>query len=106
MIRKTLFLILALALSSVPVFLMAHAFTHFAQVDVLDTTETGNDSEADLDEICLDCLALTALNIILIAAGYVLGDSTSHRSLALVTIRHYADNASFYYSRAPPFPIL
>ena len=66
MIRKSFFLILVFALLSVPVFLMAHAFTHFAQVDALDITEAENDDDADRDEICLDCLAFTALSIIFI----------------------------------------
>jgi hypothetical protein len=71
MIRKSFFLILVFALLSVPVFLMAHAFTHFAQVDALDITEAENDDDADRDEICLDCLAFTALSIILIVSGAV-----------------------------------
>ncbi|MEK6735618.1 MAG: hypothetical protein AABY47_03540 [Pseudomonadota bacterium] len=103
MIRKSLFLILALALLSVPIFLMAHAFTHFAQVDVLDVAETGNSEEADLDDICFDCLALTALNILVIASGFLLGNSATRLRLSLLTIRHHSDNQSFsYYSRAPP----
>lgn len=104
MIRKSLFLILALALLSVPVFLMAHAFTHFAQVDVLDAAETENTEDADLDDICFDCLALTALNILVIASGFLLGDSATRLRLSLLTIRHHSDNQSFsYHSRAPPF---
>jgi len=108
MIRKSLFLILALALLSVPVFLMAHAFTHFVQIDVLDVTETGNNDDADLDEICFDCLALTALNVILITSGLFLSDSTTRLRLSLLTTGHHSDNKPFsYYSRAPPllFPI-
>lgn len=103
MIRKSLFLILALALLSVPVFLMAHAFTHFAQVDVLDVAETENTEDADLDDICFDCLALTALNILVIASGFLLGDSATRLRLSLLTIRRHSDSQSFpYYSRAPP----
>ncbi len=103
MIRKSLFLILALALLSVPVFLMAHAFTHFAQVDVLDVAETENSEETDLDDICFDCLALTALSILVIASGFLLGNSTTRLRLSLLTIRHHSDNQSFsYHSRAPP----
>jgi len=103
MIRKSLFLILTLAILSVPVFSMAHAFTHFAQADVLDVTENGADDGVDLDEICLDCLALTALNIFLIASGLAFcGPITNHR-LLLLTIRHHSDNQILsYHSRAPP----
>ena len=104
MIRKSLFLILALALLSVPVFLMAHAFTHFAQVDVLDVAETEDTEDADLDDICFDCLALTALNILVIASGFLLDDSATCPRLSLLTIRHHSDSQSFpYHSRAPPF---
>lgn len=104
MIRKSLFLILALALLSVPVFLMAHAFTHFAQVDVLDVAETKDTEDADLDDICFDCLALTALNILVIASGFLLRDSATRLRLSLLTDPASSDNRSFpYHSRAPPF---
>ncbi len=103
MIRKSLFLFLTLALLFVPVFLMAHAFTHFAQIDVLDVAETESDDGVDLDEICLDCLALTALNIILIASGLFLSDSVRRRS-SFWAMAHYSDNKAVpYHSRAPPF---
>ena len=105
MIRKSLFLILTLALLSVPVFSMAHAFTHFAHADVLDITETEADAGADLDEICLDCLALSALNIFLIASGPPLCDLIAHHHLSLLTAKHHSDNKIFsYHSRAPPPP--
>lgn len=103
MIRKSLFLILTLALLSVPIFSMAHAFTHFAQADVLDVTETKTDNGADLDEICLDCLALTALNIFLVASGLALCGPIARHRLSLLTIRHHPDNKILsYHSRAPP----
>ncbi len=107
MIRKSLFLFLTLALLSVPVFLMAHAFTHFAQTDVLDVAETESDEGVDLDEVCLECLALAALNIILIAAGFFLGDSPSRRRLSFWARECRSDNPILpYHSRAPPFHIL
>lgn len=103
MIRKSLFLILTLALLSVPIFSMAHAFTHFAQADVLDVTETETDNGADLDEICLDCLALTALNIYLITSGLFLSDLATHHNLSLLITRHHSSNKTLpYHSRAPP----
>ncbi|MDO9312780.1 MAG: hypothetical protein Q7T85_13995 [Nitrosomonas sp.] len=105
MIRKSLFLILTLALLSVPVFSMAHAFTHFAHADVLDATETETDDGADLDEICLDCLALTTFNIFLIVSGLPLCDQITPHHLSLLTVRHHSDNKIFsYHSRAPPPP--
>ena len=104
MIRKSLFLILILALLSVPVFLMAHAFTHFAQSDVLDVTEAETDDGVDLDEICLDCLALTALNIFLITSGLSLSGPIARLHLSLLTAGYHSDNKILsYHSRAPPF---
>ena len=103
MIRKSLFLILTLALLSVPIFSMAHAFTHFAQADVLDITETETGNGADLDEICLDCLALTALNMFLVASGLALCAPIARHHLPLLTARHHSDNKILsYHSRAPP----
>ena len=103
MIRKSLLLILTLALLSVPIFSMAHVFTHFAQADVLDATEAGADDGADLDEICLDCLALTAFNIFLIASGLPLCDQITRHHLSSLTVRHHSDNKILsYHSRAPP----
>lgn len=103
MIRKSLFLILTLALLSVPIFSMAHAFTHFAQTDVLDGTETETDNGADLDEICLDCLALTALNIFLVASGLAVCGPIARHHLSLLTVRYHSDNQTLsYHSRAPP----
>ena len=104
MIRKSFFLILVFALLSVPVFLMAHAFTHFAQVDALDITEAENDDDADRDEICLDCLAFTALSTILIVSGLFLSLSAQCQRWFSLTTGHHFDNDSLpYYSRAPPF---
>ncbi len=104
MMRKSLFLILTLALLSVPVFSMAHVFTHFAQADVLDVTGAETDEGVDLDEICLDCLALTALNIFLAATGLSLAGPVARHRLSLLTVRHHYDNKILsYHSRAPPF---
>ncbi len=102
MIRKTLYLILALALLSVPIFLMAHAFTHYAQVDVLNIDTESDD--ADLDEICFECLALTGLTIILISSELFLSDLAAYLRLSWLATQHYSINESFsYHSRAPPF---
>lgn len=104
MIRKSLFLFLTLALSVVPVFLMAHAFTHYAQTDVFESVESGNDAGVDLDEICLECVALTALNFILIASGLCLSNSATRHRLSLFVPQHRAkDSVLPYFSRAPPF---
>lgn len=104
MIRKSLLLILTLALLSVPIFSMAHAFTHFAQTDVLDVTEAETDDGVDLDEICLDCLALTALNIFLITSGLSLSGPIARLRLSLLTARYHSDNKILsYHPRAPSF---
>lgn len=103
MIRKSFFLFLTLALLTVPVFLMAHAFTHYAQTDVLENAGSENDTGVDLDEICFDCIALTALNVILIAPGLCLCNSAIRRRLSLfVPQPHAQGNALPYFSRAPP----
>lgn len=104
MIRKSLFLFLTLALLAVPVFLMAHGFTHYAQTDVFESVESENDAGVDLDEICFDCVALTALNFILVASGLHLSNSATRHRLSLFASEHHADKATLpYFSRAPPF---
>jgi len=105
LMRKSLFLILTLALIMVPVFLMAHAFTHFAQADVQDAADSGEEA-IDLDEICLDCLALTGFNFLFIAAALLFGNSVARRCLPLWPPAHLLidSNRSPYRSRAPPSP--
>ncbi len=105
LMRKSLFLILTLALIMVPVFLMAHAFTHFAQVDVQDAADSGEEA-IDLDEICLDCLALAGFNFLFIAAALLFGNSVARRRcLPLWPPARLIDfNRSPYRSRAPPYP--
>ena len=104
MIRKSFFLFLTLALLAVPVFLMAHAFTHYAQTDVSESIESENDAGVDLDEVCFDCVALTAINFILIAAGLCLSNLAIRRRLSLFVPQHHAKGSVLpYFSRAPPF---
>jgi hypothetical protein len=107
MIRKSLFLILTLALLFVPILLMAHAFTHFAQTDVMNVAESEADTGVDLDEICLDCLALTALNIIFIASGLSLSDLKTRSRFPAEAMEHHSGNKPLsYHSRAPPLHLL
>lgn len=106
MIRKSLFLILTLAVLSVPIFLMAHAFTHYAQTDALDADDSENDAGIDLDEICLDCLAFTAISLFLIASGLFLPISVIRHRLPLWAMRWQSDSRTFSYcSRAPPLQL-
>jgi len=103
MIRKSFSLILTLAVLCVPVFLMAHAFTHYAQADFVDVINDEDGTDIDLDEICLDCLAFTALNLFLIVAGLLLCISVTGHRLPLWAIRWHSDSQTpSYYSRAPP----
>lgn len=108
MIRKSLLLILVLALLSVPVFLMAHAFTHFVEVDTISVTNAESahvedDHDIDVDDICLDCLALTGLSSILVTLGFLLVRQTTLRLLAQLIARHHHQQKSSPYSpRGPP----
>ena len=103
MLRKSLFLFLTLALLAVPVFLMAHAFTHYAQTDVLDAAESEADANIDLDEICFDCVALTALSFIFIAAKLLLNNSAARGRWPVREPVYHANSTTFpYFSRAPP----
>lgn len=102
MMRKSLFLILTLLLVAVPVFLMAHAFTHFAQTDVQAAAESGEEG-VDLDEICLDCLALTGFNVLLLATVLLPGNSLTRHRLPFWPPVFLTDNSHLpYRSRAPP----
>lgn len=104
MIRKSLLLFLTLAFLAVPVFLMAHAFTHYAQTDVSENIESENDAGVDLDEVCFDCVALTALNVILIASVLCLCNQAIRRRLSLFVPQHHVEDSVLpYFSRAPPF---
>lgn len=108
MIRKSLFLILVLALLSVPVFLMAHAFTHFVEADAISITDAGSphvedDHDIDIDDICLDCLALTGLSTILITLGFFLVDQAVRLLLIqLKTRRDPHTKYSLHCPRGPP----
>lgn len=112
MMRKSLFLILALALVSVPVFLMAHAFTHFVEADAISIADAGSphvedDHDIDIDDICLDCLALTGLSAIFSALGFLLVGQTTLRLLARQIVRHHQQRKpSPYGPRGPPFTSL
>jgi len=82
MLRKQLFLVLALALAWVPVLQAAHALTHVGEItssSIVSELETMGDAaiesvippvadeadgEADNDRLCLDCLALTSFSVI------------------------------------------
>lgn len=106
--RKSLFLILALALLFVPVFLMAHTLTHFAQVDAIgvvdaESAQVESDDDSDIDDICFACLALGAFSAILITSGFCLADQAGRQLLIHRKIRHNLHKrSSSKYPRAPP----
>ncbi|MDP1559443.1 MAG: hypothetical protein Q8K59_06380 [Nitrosomonas sp.] len=108
MMRKSLFFILVLALLSVPVFLMAHAFTHFAQIEATSVTDAEslqveNEDDIDIDDICFDCLALTALGTILITSGFFRVDQAACQLIAQLKTWHDSrKKSSLYCPRAPP----
>ena len=109
MIRKSLLLILVLALLSVPVFLMAHAFTHFVEADTTRITNAESahiedDHDIDVDDICLDCLALTGLSTIFATLGFLLVSQTARQRLALQKSRHNQHRKSSPY--CPRGPLL
>ena len=108
MMRNSLFLILVLAILSVPVFLIAHAFTHFVEADAVSITDTGSphvedDHDIDIDDICLDCLALTGLSTIFTALGFLLARLTARQRLVPQKTRHNLyKKSSLYCPRGPP----
>ncbi len=112
MMRNSLFLILALALLFVPVFLVAHAFTHFVEADAISITDTGiphvgDDHDIDIDDICLDCLALTGLSTIFAALGFLLHGQTARQLLVSQKTRHNLHKKSSpHCPRGPPLTSL
>lgn len=104
--RKSLFLILTLVLIAVPVFLMTHAFTHFAQVEAQDAVDSGEEG-VDLDEICLDCLALTGFSMLFAATGLLFANTVARRRLPFWQSACVSNSNSLpYRSRAPPVGII
>lgn len=108
MMRKSLFLILALALLSVPVFLMAHAFTHFVEAEAISIADTesphiDDDHDIDIDGICLDCLALAGLSVLFHALVFLLVDQVRcQRLVPLKTKYSLHKKSSPYCPRGPP----
>ena len=64
--RNTLYLILVLALISVPIFQAAHALTHVSDITAIEQSQADihDEEDAGFDKICLDCLALTGFSIL------------------------------------------
>lgn len=102
MIRKSLFLFLTITLLCVPVLLIAHTYTHFAQTEALIAPDAEGSGDADLDEVCLECLALTTLNVIILYALLFKGVPIRYRLPSCFCDGHGGNPSFTYDSRAPP----
>jgi len=106
--RNSLYLILALTLISAPVFQAAHALTHVSDIDTINTTQVGsnqgkNETDTDIDKICLDCLALTAFSAIFSILAFFFHGQVMRQFLSYLKLRHISLYfSSPYFSRAPP----
>lgn len=121
MLRKQLFLILALALTLVPVLQAAHALTHVGEANVSDTplgrhatdgnpvksaiaddadsdADAGANVDSDIDRLCLDCLALTGFSIIFSILALVFLGQTGHQP------RPYRKSRPLLLSFYAPYP--
>lgn len=117
MLRKQLFLVLALALAWVPVLQAAHALTHVGEItsdQIFSSSEKMEDAavkgvippadgEADNDRLCLDCLALTGFSVIFSILVIVFSSQTRrqarlYRKLPPLFFNSYTP----YSTRGPP----
>lgn len=105
MLFRSLFIFLVLALLAVPVLQTAHAVTHFAHMDTVDivtSDHSQDDDGSDTDQICLDCLALTAFNAALSFLTFLFVAKIL-RQLSLLNHRPVLrDFSTSYLTRAPP----
>jgi hypothetical protein len=107
---KKLFLLLVLALSVVPVFQAAHMLTHVVPVDMIEAVqadgafhEDEGDADANVDKICLDCLALTSFSAVLAILVICLFSQQGHcRVPPRKPSRPLLDFPFAYLTRAPP----
>lgn len=109
MLLKSLFLVLVLALSFVPVFQAAHALTHVDSIhevhsgDEPGLSEAGSDVDVDMDRVCIDCLALTGFSIIFSTLAIFFHHQTRQRGLLQDRPEQLLpSSASLYSTRAPP----
>lgn len=107
MIRRIfLYLVLAIAIISVPVSQAAHALTHVSDIATINPVQVENShdqDDADFDQICLDCLALTAFSIIFsILAAFSVNLIMQGRLRELKHKHIHLHFFSKYLTRAPP----
>ena len=104
--RSSLYLILAIAIISVPVFQAAHELTHVNDTDIINLSQADNNQDqedTDLDQLCLDCLALTAFSIIFLILTIFSVDLMKQGWLRELRRGHvHLHFLSIYLKRAPP----
>jgi hypothetical protein len=92
----------------VPVFQAAHALTHVTDIDTIssvqvDNDQDRNDTDIDIDKICLDCLALTAFSATFSILAFFFHSMVMRQFLSYLKLRYILSNfSSPYFSRAPP----
>ena len=104
--RNSLYLILVLVLISVPVFQAAHALTHVSDINTIEQghqVDVHDETDADYDQICLDCLALTAFSIILstlttFSVNLIMRQQLQHIKREPILHNYFLT----YLTRAPP----
>jgi len=111
LLRRDLVLLLLLVVTLVPVFQAAHMLTHVKASDIIGVTQVGGleesqdgmDSDPGIDKICLDCLALTALSVILpFLLVYFIAQIRRSLPPYLISRRPLLDFSFPYLTRAPP----
>ena len=104
--RNFLYFILAIAIISVPVFQASHELTHVNDTDIINLFQADNNhdqKDTDLDQLCLDCLALTAFSIIFLILTIFSVDLMKRGWLRELRRRHvHLHFLSIYLKRAPP----
>jgi hypothetical protein len=107
MIRRSfLYLVLTIAIISVPVVQAAHALTHVYDIATISPVQVDNShdqEDTDFDQICLDCLALTAFSIIFsILVAFSVNLIMQGRLRELKHKHIHLHFFSIYLTRAPP----
>lgn len=103
--RNSLYLILVLALISVPVFQAAHALTHVSDINTIEQglVDIHDDTDVDYEQICLDCLALTAFSVIFsiltaLSVNLIMRQQLRHIKREPILHNYFLT----YLTRAPP----
>lgn len=104
--RNFLYLVLAIAITSITVFQAAHELTHVNDTNIINLVQVDNNhdqGDADFDQLCLDCLALTAFSaIFLILAAFSINLMKRKRLHELKQRYTHLHFFFIYPTRAPP----